>query len=112
MQFFPVFVRGLDDRGGDDVAVRDKPAGASLPGQAGVVGATEHLPVIGVLEIEDDGIGFSGPASGAPGGHVGLKSLQERAKRLGGQLRIESEPGEGTRARVLLPFDGPPEETA
>ncbi len=30
----------------------------------------------------------------------------------GGALHLESQPGEGTRARVLLPFDGPPEETA
>ena len=54
--------------------------------------------------IEDDGVGFeesTEPAS--PGEHIGLEVMQERAGRLGGELRIESEPGEGT--RILLSFN-------
>jgi two-component system nitrate/nitrite sensor histidine kinase NarX len=54
--------------------------------------------------IEDDGIGMDKPAfSGHPGEHLGLSIMQERARYLGGKLRIESEPGEGT--RVQLNFD-------
>ncbi|WP_455212750.1 ATP-binding protein [Kaarinaea lacus] len=48
--------------------------------------------------IEDDGIGIeSTTMHGQPGEHVGLSIMQERARRIGGELIIESEPGEGTR---------------
>ena len=58
-----------------------------------------------VLLIEDDGIGFSAPAAAAsPGEHIGLSIMEERARRIGAELRIESEPGEGTRVEVI--FDG------
>jgi two-component system nitrate/nitrite sensor histidine kinase NarX len=57
--------------------------------------------------VEDDGIGIKEPASSAPGEHLGLKILKERAARLGGTLRIESEAGEGT--RVTLKFHRPDE---
>lgn len=53
--------------------------------------------------IEDDGIGFTEkPANSGAGEHVGLKIMKERARRFGGSLDIESEPGEGT--RVILTF--------
>ena len=58
--------------------------------------------------IEDDGVGFSKPVHGSPGEHVGLAIMRERALRFGGDLRIESEPGEGT--RVVLKFSQPPVE--
>ena len=56
------------------------------------------------LLIEDDGKGFE--ASGGethPGEHIGLSIMEDRARRLGGNLKIESEPGEGT--RLDLTFD-------
>ena len=53
------------------------------------------------LLIEDDGIGFEGSAKqGRPGEHIGLSIMEERARRLGGNLRIESEVGEGTRVEL------------
>jgi signal transduction histidine kinase len=54
-----------------------------------------------VAEVSDDGRGFE-PGSN-PG--VGLNSMRERAEVIGGELEIESEPGQGTsvRARVPLP---------
>lgn len=53
--------------------------------------------------IEDDGTGIGNPILGNnPGEHIGLSIMQERAKRLGGQLQIESEQGEGT--RIILSF--------
>ncbi|PKM45280.1 MAG: histidine kinase [Gammaproteobacteria bacterium HGW-Gammaproteobacteria-1] len=56
--------------------------------------------------IEDDGVGMREPAfSGHPGEHIGLSIMQERARYLGGELRIESEEGEGT--RVVLTFRYP-----
>ncbi|MDX1344439.1 MAG: histidine kinase [Sedimenticolaceae bacterium] len=53
------------------------------------------------LLVEDDGIGFEQAPSGKPGEHIGLSIMQERASRMGGQLRIESEPGEGTRVEMV-----------
>lgn len=56
--------------------------------------------------IEDDGVGIN------PNGkkdktrdHYGLSIMQERAKRINGDLKIESEPGEGT--RITLSFVSP-----
>ena len=48
--------------------------------------------------IEDDGVGFSEPRQSIHSGeHVGLSIMSDRARRFGGEFRIESEPGEGTR---------------
>jgi PAS domain S-box-containing protein len=55
-----------------------------------------------VLEIEDDGTGFN-PSAAFPG-HLGLQSMRERARRLGGTLEIQSSPAWGTLVRVSLPF--------
>jgi signal transduction histidine kinase len=57
----------------------------------------EHL----TLAIEDDGHGFDPAASPGPG-HHGLENLRARARRLRGELSIESTPGWGTRVTVML----------
>ena len=61
---------------------------------------------MGIL-IEDDGCGFevtpSQPQDSQSGYHLGLAGLHERARRLGGYVDLETEPGEGTRVRVLFP---------
>jgi signal transduction histidine kinase len=54
-----------------------------------------------VLEIDDDGTGFD-PAS-ATSGH-GLPNLRERAESLGGEMKIESRPREGTTVRLSIPL--------
>ena len=54
-----------------------------------------------LLLVEDDGVGFVDTKPvGSPGEHIGLSIMGERAKRLGGSFRIESEPGEGTRVEL------------
>jgi signal transduction histidine kinase len=53
------------------------------------------------LEIADNGLGFE-PSLGGGGG-FGLASLQQRAERLGGTLRLDSAPGSGTRVCVEVP---------
>ena len=53
------------------------------------------------LEVSDDGVGFD-PEASFPG-HLGLKSMRERAARVGGALRIRSTRGEGTSIRVRIP---------
>ncbi|HEX8259207.1 MAG TPA: PAS domain S-box protein [Rubrobacteraceae bacterium] len=55
------------------------------------------------LEVSDDGVGFD--PEGTFSGHLGLKSMRERATRLGGTLRVESTPGEGTTVRVRTILD-------
>jgi two-component system nitrate/nitrite sensor histidine kinase NarX len=56
-----------------------------------------------VLLVEDDGVGFSAPCRSArPGEHIGLSIMDERASRIGAELRIESEPGEGTRVELIF----------
>ncbi len=54
--------------------------------------------------IEDDGIGIKNvpDADITLDDHLGLSIMHERAKRIGGTIKIESEPNEGT--RVLLQF--------
>jgi signal transduction histidine kinase len=54
-----------------------------------------------VLEITDDGIGFD-PSSSVPG-HLGLRSIRERAAGQGAIVDIESAAGHGARTRVLVP---------
>jgi len=55
--------------------------------------------------IEDDGVGISGDMEGAePGEHVGLNIMRERARRIDGDLSIETEPGEGTRIELLFMY--------
>jgi signal transduction histidine kinase len=38
------------------------------------------------------------------GGHFGLIGMRERAERLGGELRLASNPGEGTEVEVTVPL--------
>lgn len=54
--------------------------------------------------IEDDGIGMEVPpvSDRVSEDHLGLSIMDERAKRIGGTFRIESEVGEGT--RTILTF--------
>lgn len=51
-------------------------------------------------EVEDDGRGF-GPET--PAG-MGTRGMRERARALGGILRIESEPAKGTKVRFEMPL--------
>jgi PAS domain S-box-containing protein len=54
------------------------------------------------LEISDDGVGFE--AVGEFPGHLGLRSMRERAERVGGRLEVEAAPGRGTMVRARIPL--------
>jgi signal transduction histidine kinase len=56
------------------------------------------------LRVSDDGKGFD-PAESFPG-HLGLHSMQERVRAIGGSLEIHSAPGQGTQVRVRVPIGG------
>ena len=61
------------------------------------------------VSVQDDGRGFApGTQAGPLQGHFGMQGMRERVERLGGTLRVESGPGQGTtiHARVrALPYD-------
>jgi signal transduction histidine kinase len=54
-----------------------------------------------VLSISDDGAGFD-PARAAERHGMGLDLMRERVTELGGNLHLESTPGEGTTVRITL----------
>ena len=55
------------------------------------------------LSVEDNGRGFE--QSTVPEGRYGLVGINERARLLGGSMRLESSPGLGTRIEVRVPLD-------
>ena len=57
------------------------------------------------LRIRDNGKGIDRKVleSGARQGHWGLPGVRERAKRIGAQLKLWSEPGAGTEAELTVP---------
>ncbi len=61
-----------------------------------------------VAEIRDNGCGFPVPA--VAGGGLGLRSIAERMRGLGGRVRLENSPGGG--ARVILSAPASPVRTA
>ncbi len=56
------------------------------------------------LLVEDTGIGFD-PRQLGTQGRLGLISMQERARLVGGVMTIRSAPGEGTVLRVRVPLN-------
>jgi tetratricopeptide (TPR) repeat protein len=62
-------------------------------------GGDAHLTVV------DDGAGFD-PAVARGSGGLGLASLDERARLLGGRCHVASTPGAGTRIEVAVPLPG------
>ena len=60
-----------------------------------------------VLSIADDGVGFDvDTALDDDHSQFGLCTMQERAASVGGELTIESQPGEGTKVIVRVPING------
>jgi len=55
-----------------------------------------------VVEVADDGIGFDPHAPDLRSRHLGLTSMEERARESGGRLKIRSSPGAGTTVRIEL----------
>lgn len=58
------------------------------------------------VRVADDGVGMDGASEP---GHIGLRSMRERAAALGGRCTITRPPlGQGTVVSAVLPFDGVP----
>ncbi|HVA92830.1 MAG TPA: GAF domain-containing protein, partial [Chloroflexota bacterium] len=56
------------------------------------------------VQIEDDGHGFEPETINLSPRRMGLSGLSERARQVGGTLRIESAAGNGTRVHLEIPF--------
>ena len=59
------------------------------------------------IEVSDDGIGFDNSEIGSnldTEGGFGLFSIRERLETIGGQLKIEAEPGNGTKVTLTAPL--------
>jgi two-component system sensor histidine kinase UhpB len=54
------------------------------------------------LNVTDTGRGFAQSAAWEKGG-LGLTSMRERVLCVGGQLQVQSAPGDGTQVRVTIP---------
>jgi signal transduction histidine kinase len=74
----------------------------------GSVGVRKEAGVVS-FSIEDDGKGFSVKdvkSQDAAERGLGLASMEERVRMLGGSLALWSEPGKGTRISFSIPADG------
>ncbi len=119
--------RAFTERGGPPVEVRIEGAVDGLPtpvaltlyrvvqealrntlqhaGAADVRVTLRRGPAGVTLDVADDGKGF---ARGTPGWRagLGLASMEERARLLGGTFAVDASPGRGTRVTVHLPLEG------
>jgi signal transduction histidine kinase len=59
------------------------------------------------MQLHDDGRGFDPAALSVRGSGqgLGLAGMRERASLLGGTVRVESAPGQGTTVEARLPVD-------
>lgn len=118
--------KALAETHGPEVAVRCEGEPAHIPpgvashlfriAQEGVTNALKHArarkveiglaftPEAVELRVTDDGCGFD-PAAAQDNGHFGLRGLRERARALGAELALDSQPGQGTRVRLRVPAE-------
>lgn len=71
------------------------------------------------LTVQDDGIGFAVSSAEsnwlgdlARADHYGIVGMHERAKRVGGELSVQSEPGQGTTLAVSFPIGSASHQTS
>jgi signal transduction histidine kinase len=55
-----------------------------------------------MLAIEDHGCGFDAANVKTVEGHVGLTGMEERVRALGGTVKVDSIPGDGTRIQIEI----------
>jgi signal transduction histidine kinase len=56
-----------------------------------------------VLEFADDGCGFDPAVQTSSKSGMGLKNITERARMLGGRLKLDAAPGRGARLEISIP---------
>ena len=107
------------DRVNMEVAIKGSPVRLPGPiemnllriGQEAVANAVKHgkatqvaielryAPTSACLQVSDNGQGFAA-SEGSRAGHFGLLDMRERAQSMGSELKVQSEPGRGTRISV------------
>jgi two-component system NarL family sensor kinase len=55
------------------------------------------------LSISDDGVGMEGGPELCAKMGFGLENMRDRARAIGGEWRLDSQPGAGTRISVRVP---------
>ncbi|MFC3572018.1 sensor histidine kinase [Streptomyces yaanensis] len=105
---------------GDGRPVMDEQAAATLfrVAQSTLANVREHAHAVNVLvtlhhqadrvelEVRDDGVGFDpaeARAATRPSRGFGLPAARARLRECGGDLRVTSAPGRGTRVRAVVP---------
>ena len=58
------------------------------------------------VQVTDDGIGFDPSDPELRSHHLGLTSMEERARELGGTLTFDTRIGSGTTVSLEVPVDG------
>ncbi len=58
------------------------------------------------VEVTDDGVGFDPTDPELRSRHLGLTSMEERARELGGTLTLSARPGSGTVVSLEVPVNG------
>ena len=69
----------------------------------------DTLPTETVLLVQDNGKGIDKMKNN--GDSIGLKNIESRVEYLKGRLEIQSNPGEGTSVKVLIPYSKPIQAT-
>ena len=79
-----------------------------LSGRGAVMISTKEFADRYEISVSDDGPGFNPDQEIRDGhSHIGLANVRERLHRVvGGSLRIDSVPGAGTRATIVVPKEG------
>jgi ligand-binding sensor domain-containing protein/anti-sigma regulatory factor (Ser/Thr protein kinase) len=54
------------------------------------------------LAVQDDGIGFDPDTATPKEGHLGLRGMRERARKIAGVLTVDSEAGHGTKVEIVV----------
>jgi signal transduction histidine kinase len=108
----------LDLDGGDAIADAGREAEVLRIAEEALHNAVRHsaAPSVSVrlrggdgavtVEVVDDGRGFDPADPELRSRHLGLTSMEERARELGGRLELASRPGAGTVVRLEVPARG------
>jgi signal transduction histidine kinase len=75
----------------------------AAPGRVSVTVAGDGERLL--VEVVDDGAGFEPGDAELRSKHLGLTSMEERAKSIGGRLELRSAPGAGTTVRLEVASD-------
>jgi signal transduction histidine kinase len=84
--------------------IREAVANAAKHSGAGRVRVrVSAAPDLLEARVEDDGCGFAPEDVPVHDGHLGLAMMRRRVEEVGGELRVESSPADGTRVVARLP---------